>query len=145
MAVLLVLALLEATCKHICALCYALEKFCEIIIIKLLRSPQSCTSELQKWNQQRERKQESYPAKDITFIKCEYREKNRPHHQQLAIHDRCHFDQHQISRVGIQTLQHDLEKTGKKILCLPLRTVKAASADDDCAEACKMLVFSSYH
>ena len=62
------------SCKHICALCYALEKFCEI---KQLRSPQSCTSELQKWNQPRKRKLESRPAEYITFIKYEYGKKKQ--------------------------------------------------------------------
>ena len=61
------------SCKHICALCYALEKFCEI---KRLRSPQLCTSELQKWNQPRKRKLASCPAEDITFVKYEYGKKN---------------------------------------------------------------------
>ena len=49
------------SCKHICALCYALEKFCEI---KRLWSPKSCTSELQKWNQTRKRALKSRPADD---------------------------------------------------------------------------------
>ena len=43
------------SCKHISALCYALEEFNRT---KQLRSPESCTSRLQKWNHPRKRKLE---------------------------------------------------------------------------------------
>ena len=42
----------NGNCKHISALCYALEEYCRI---KSLRLPQSCTSMLQTWNQPRKR------------------------------------------------------------------------------------------
>ena len=105
------------SCKHICALCYALEKFCEI---KRLRSPQSCTSELQKWNQPRKRKLESRPAEDITFIKYEYGKKNKP--QPSATYDPRPSSSRSTPSLEsrIQTLRHDLEKTGKNIVLLHL-------------------------
>ena len=56
-------------CKHIAAFTFALEEYCNI---RELRSPQSCTSELQKWNQPRKRKLESRSVNDIPFIKHEY-------------------------------------------------------------------------
>ena len=59
----------KGSCKHISALCYSLEEYCRI---KKLRSPQSCTSELQKWNQPRKRKLESRSVEDISFVKHEY-------------------------------------------------------------------------
>ena len=39
-----------ATCKHVSALCYALEEYSRI---KELRQPDSCTSQLQRWNRPR--------------------------------------------------------------------------------------------
>ena len=55
--------------KHIATFSYALEEYCKI---KELRSPQSCTSELQQWNQPCKRKLESHSI-DISFIKHEHR------------------------------------------------------------------------
>ena len=59
----------KGSCKHISALCYALEEYCRI---KELRSPHSCTSQLQKWNQPRKRRLESRSVEDISFVKYEY-------------------------------------------------------------------------
>jgi hypothetical protein len=53
-------------CKHICALCYALKEFYK------LRSPKSCTSELQKWNQPWKRKLDACAVNNIDFMKHEY-------------------------------------------------------------------------
>lgn len=104
-----------ASCKHVCALCYALEKFCEI---KRLRSPQSCTSELQKWNQPRKRKLDSRPAEDIAFIKYEYGKKNKP--QPPATYDPRPPSSRSTLDSRIQTLRHDLEETGRDIVLLHL-------------------------
>ena len=40
------------SCKHIAALCYALEEFCRL---REVRPPDSCTSHLQQWNRPRKR------------------------------------------------------------------------------------------
>lgn len=56
-------------CKHIAALCFALEEYSRI---KQVRSPRSCTSVLQTWNQPRKRKLDSREVDDIPFIKHEY-------------------------------------------------------------------------
>ncbi len=52
----------KGSCKHIAAFSFSLEEFCGM---KWLRSPQSCTSELQKWNQPHKRKLESCSIEDI--------------------------------------------------------------------------------
>lgn len=57
------------SCKHIGALCYALEEFCRI---KLIRQPESCTSQLQRWNQPRKRRLDPCDVDDIMFVKYEY-------------------------------------------------------------------------
>ena len=56
-------------CKHISALCYAPEEYYRI---KTLRSPWSCTSELQTWNRPHKRKLDACAVDDIEFVKNEY-------------------------------------------------------------------------
>ena len=78
----------------------------------MLRSPQSCTSELQKWNQPRKRKLAPHS------IDYEYGKKNVA--QSTAVYDprppamRCTSDS------SIQSLRKDLENTGKDIALLHL-------------------------
>ena len=73
-----------ASCKHICALCYALEEFYRI---KQLRSPHSHTSQLQKWNHPRKRKLDSCSVNDITFVKHEYGKKKKEQDPTVAERD----------------------------------------------------------
>ena len=56
----------RASCKHIAALCYALEEF-----EKVTRIPefQTCTDKLQMWNQPRPRKLEPIPVKKPPYTK----------------------------------------------------------------------------
>jgi hypothetical protein len=59
-----------ASCKHIAALCYALEEF--VRIGKSDRDYQTCTSRLQTWNQPRKRKLDSSSVYEIDFSKKVY-------------------------------------------------------------------------
>ena len=64
------------SCKHIAAMCYALEDFCRI---HQLRDHVSCTSQLQVWNQPRKRTLDSADVEEIKFIKMEYgKQKRKP-------------------------------------------------------------------
>ena len=102
-------------CKHISALCYALEEFCRI---KELRSPQSCTAELQRWNQPRKRKLDCRNVEDISFVKYEYKkEKKAP---QSLVYDPRPPSLRSTSEASLHTLKEDLQKTGKDVVLLHL-------------------------
>ena len=58
------------SCKHIAALCYALEEFNRL---KCTREFDTCTSRLQTWNQPRKRKLDPQTVYDIDFSKKIYR------------------------------------------------------------------------
>ena len=77
-------------CKYISALCYALEEFCRI---KELRSPQSCTAELQRWNQPRKRRLDCRNVEDRHFI-CEMRVFLKPpvHHLLFPPHHQLYIN-----------------------------------------------------
>ena len=104
-----------ASCKRISALCYALEEFYRI---RDLRSPQSCTSELQKWNKPRKRKLDACAIDDITFIKHEYGKKKKL--PQPLVYDPRPPSFRSISESRVQTLLQDLQKTGKDIALIHL-------------------------
>ena len=57
------------SCKHVAALCYALEEFARL---KCTREYQSCTSRLQEWNRPRKRKLEPQSVYDIDFSRKTY-------------------------------------------------------------------------
>lgn len=61
-----------ASCKHIAALCYALDKFC-----KYSELPEflTCTDRLQSWNQPRPKKVRPVPVQELKFKKLEYGKK----------------------------------------------------------------------
>ena len=63
------------SCKHISALCYALEEYSRI---KQIRQPDSCTSRLQEWNRPRKRRLPPQEVEEIAFIKEEYGKSKRP-------------------------------------------------------------------
>ncbi len=58
------------SCKHIAALCYALEEFSRL---KCSREFDTCTSRLQTWNQPRKRKLDPQTVYDIDFSKKIYK------------------------------------------------------------------------
>ena len=104
-----------ASCKHISALCYALEEFCRI---KELRSPRSCTSELQKWNQPRKRKLDACAVDEITFVKHEYGKKKKQ--PQPLVCDPRPPAFRTTSESSVHRLKEDLQKTGKDIVLVHL-------------------------
>ena len=59
----------HGSCKHLAALCYALEEFCRL---NDTRDYVACTSKLQSWNQPRKRVLDPLPVNEIKFVKLEY-------------------------------------------------------------------------
>ena len=55
------------SCKHIAALCFALEDFVKMREIILEQGEDACTSVLQRWNQPRKKRLESKKIEDIDF------------------------------------------------------------------------------
>ena len=102
-------------CKHIAAFTFALEEYCSI---RELRSPQSCTSELQKWNQPRKRKLESRSVNNIPFIKHEYGKTKKV--ALSVFYDPRPPNMRSTSQSSIQILREDLLQSGKEIVLLHL-------------------------
>ena len=55
------------SCKHIAALCFALEDFVKMREIILEQGEEACTLVLQRWNQPRKKRLESKKIEDIDF------------------------------------------------------------------------------
>ena len=64
----------RGSCKHIAALCYALEEF---VRLRCTRQFETCTSRLQTWNQPRKRKFDSQSVYEIDFSKKIYGREER--------------------------------------------------------------------
>ena len=94
------------SCKHISALCYALE---EVSIIKEVRSPDSCTSQLQRWNQPRKRKLDACDVFDITFVKYEYGKSKQAQSSML-------YDDHPRPSEYAVTSESEIQSLGKKLI-----------------------------
>ena len=62
-------------CKHIAALCYALEAYCRLV--EETRQDNSCTSRLQVWNRPRKRRLPPQEVEEM-FVKEEYGKSKRP-------------------------------------------------------------------
>ena len=62
----------HGSCKHLAALCFAIEDFVKTRNIALQQGKEACTSVLQKWNQPRKRRLESRKVEDITFSSLPY-------------------------------------------------------------------------
>ena len=101
------------SCKHISALCYALEEFSRI---KQLRSPDSCTSRLQKWNQPRKRKLEPCNVDDITFVKPEFGKSKKQ--MRYVPYDPRPTELSSTSDADISSLREKLSKIEKDIALL---------------------------
>ena len=97
----------KGSCKNIFALCYAVKDYCRIM---KLRS-QSCTSQLQKWNQPRKRRLESRSVEDISF-EYEYGKKKKI--AQSVMYDPHPPHMRSTTESYIQSLRDDLS-TGKDI------------------------------
>jgi len=61
----------QGSCKHIAALCYALEDLVKIRSI-VIEGDDACTSLLQKWNQPRKKRLDSKKVEDIDFSNHPY-------------------------------------------------------------------------
>ena len=64
------------SCKHIAALCYALDKF---VRLGFTRPFLSCTSRLQMWNQPQQKKLDSKNIYEISFERAEYGKVKKAH------------------------------------------------------------------
>ena len=62
----------HGSCKHLAALCFAIEDFVKTRNIAFEQGEEACTSVLQKWNQPRKRRLESKKVEDITFSSLPY-------------------------------------------------------------------------
>ncbi|KAH3837836.1 hypothetical protein DPMN_111238 [Dreissena polymorpha] len=60
----------EATCKHVAALCYALEDFVKVFILP--EDVQSCTDKLEAWNKPRDVKLPAAPLYDVDFTRKKF-------------------------------------------------------------------------
>ena len=105
----------KGSCKHIAALCYALEEYCRI---KDLRSPRSCTSQLQTWNQPRKRRLDSCSVDDISFIKHEYGKTKKI--AESVMYDPRPSTMRSTSDSSVQSLRQNLLRTGKDLAILHL-------------------------
>ena len=98
------------------SLCYVLEEYYRI---KTLRSPRSCTSELQTWNWPRKRKLDACVVDDIEFVKYEYEKEKKVLPSSLVYYPRPPAYR-STPECSIKSLQEDLLKTGKNIALLHL-------------------------
>ena len=93
------------TCKHIGALCYALDEYTKI---KQTRSPDSCTSHLQKWNQPRKRRLDAQSVSNIKFVKHEYGKKKRDTTSMV-------YDPRPVDLVAMSDIESDIATLRKKL------------------------------
>lgn len=71
------------SCKHLAALCFAIEDFVKMRNIALEQGEESCTSFLQRWNQPQKRRLDSKTVEDISFTTMQYDKQSntRVHHK----------------------------------------------------------------
>ena len=112
------------SCKHISALCYALEEFCRI---KKIKSPESCTSQLQRWNQPRKRKLDACDVSDITFVKHEYGKPKQARSSML--YDPRPSEYTVTSESEIQSLGKKLTETDEHVSLLHLLPLPLPAQD----------------
>ena len=62
----------SGSCKHLAALCHALEDYVKLRTIFVEAGEKSYTSLLQKWNQPRKRRLDSKKVEDIDFSERTY-------------------------------------------------------------------------
>ena len=98
------------SCKHIAALCYALEEFCRL---KEVRPPDSCTSHLQQWNRPRKRHLDARDVSGINFIKHEFGKVKRT--LSSVLYDPRPSEYTVTSGQEVEMLSQKLAATGKNI------------------------------
>ena len=114
----------HGSCKHISALCYALEEFSRI---KQVRSPESCTSQLQRWNQPRKRKLDACDVSDISFVKYEFGKLKQT--QSSMLYDPRPSEYVATTENEIQSLRKTLVETGEDISLLHLLPLPLPAQD----------------
>ena len=108
------------SCKHISALCYALEEYSRI---KEIRQPDACTSRLQEWNQPRKRRLDSREVEEIAFVKEEYGKNKR--HSGTMVFDPRPIELQCTSPGEVSALRNSLADVGKDIAFLHLLSLPA--------------------
>lgn len=101
----------KGSCKHIAAMCYALEDFSRI---HQLRDHVSCTSQLQTWNQPGKRNLDAAGVDDIRFVKMEYGKAKRP--PMVVPYDPRPIKQRCTTKEEVQSLRQSLECKGNVAL-----------------------------
>ena len=102
----------HGSCKHISALCYALEDFCKV---KSLQSPVSCTSQLQQWNQPRKRKLEPCNFADISFVKHEHEHGKQKRPASSMVYSLRPIEMQSTSNTEIVSLGQKMVENGEDI------------------------------
>ena len=104
----------HGSCKHIAALCYALEAYCRFV--EETRLQDSCTSRPQVWNRPRKRHLTPQEIDEITFVKEEYGKSKRP--MQPMQYDPRPAELQHTSADEIKVLRDALLATGKDVAFL---------------------------
>ena len=104
----------HGSCKHIAALCYALEAYCRLV--EETRLQDSCTSRLQVWNRPRKRRLPPQEVEEISFIKEEYGKSKRP--VQPMVYDPRPVELQCTTAAEIEALRDTLYATGKDVAFL---------------------------
>ena len=98
------------SCKHISALCYALEEYSRI---KKIRQPDACTSRLQEWNRPLKRRLQPQEVEEIAFIKEEYGKNKQP--SLSMVYDPRPVEFQHTTSIEVEALRSKLSDTGKDI------------------------------
>ena len=104
----------HGSCKHIAALCYALEAYCRLV--EETRQDDSCTSRLQVWNHPRKRRLPPQEVEEIMFVKEEYGKSKRP--MQPMVYDPRPTELQHTTTTEIEALRDALLATGKNVAFL---------------------------
>ena len=92
-----------ASCKHICALCYAIEEFSRL---KKIPDFLTCTDKLQQWNRPRPKKLEVIPVTSLSSRRRKIMNKKKS--LQICTFDPRPLEHRQIRSRGIEKLRCDL-------------------------------------
>ena len=110
------------SCKHIAAMCYALEDFTRV---HQVQEHVSCTSRLQTWNQPRKRVLDAADVGDIKFVKLEYGKQKRK--SVVSAYDPRPVALRHTSANEIQSFRQSLECKGEVALLHVLPLVESTS------------------
>ena len=113
----------KGSCKHIAALCYALEEFCRI---KKTQEYTACTSKLQEWNQPRKRTLDPQNVDAIKFVKLEHGKSKREHFK--AVYDPRPQHQQYTSKEEMKSFYETLQSFNKPCGFLHVITLASSSS-----------------